>query len=202
MNWKTCISWMSLLLVYPTLALGQLTTLNFEVLPGSTYSYSPGGFGLAGCSPNNLTCEYALEGLFSLEIDSSNGSASITNSNLMLTGNETVSGPPLTTESGLEAWLENQDLFNSVIIDALSVTTFGFQVENQITELNPLTLFYDSPGTDGSLTGTFSIGDGLRGGLSFQASLRQVAVPEPSAATILGLFTVAAFHVRRRHWLA
>ena len=197
MNLKTCLLWMSVLLVYPTLGSGQITTVNFEILPGSTYTYFAGNFagiGVDNCSPNDFQCDYGLAGLFSLEIDS-NGSASITNSNLELTGNETA-GPggltPLTNAAGLQAWLEGLDFFSIPTLP----TSAGFQAQ---TFPEQTTLLFDTPGINGSLTGGFDLRGGDGDGISIQASLRQVAVPEPSTATtILVLFTVATFYVRRR----
>ena len=47
-------------------ASAQLSNVDFEILPGSTYTYFPSdeGPGIEGCSPGDYQCDFAISGLF------------------------------------------------------------------------------------------------------------------------------------------
>ena len=172
MTWYSHALWTLVFLMTPTFAWAQGSPIRFEILAGSTYTYYPSGFGfgLEDCSPNAFQCDFEITGNFSVQFDNNNGSASIVNASISLTGNEDVNGPVLTTEESVETWLENQTLLNIV-----SITTQAVYQGTLTSFSDPLLLTFDTPGTAGSLTGGFD-GRPVDGvAIQFQANLQRVA---------------------------
>lgn len=173
MTWYSHALWTLVFLMTPTFAWAQGSPIRFEILAGSTYTYYPSGFGfgLEDCSPNAFQCDFEITGNFSVQFDNNNGSASIVNASISLTGNEDVNGPVLTTEESVETWLENQTLLNIV-----SITTQAVYQGTLTSFSDPLLLTFDTPGTAGALTGGFD-GRPVDGvAIQFQANLQRVAL--------------------------
>ncbi len=171
MNLYLHVLWAAVLLMAPSWAWAQSSSIRFEILTGSTYTYYPSGEGpgIEGCSPSDYQCEFSISGAFTLQRDGV-GSASITDANLSLTGNEGVTGPGLITAEGVEEWLEGQELFNIITI----ATMTGYQGTTLPFESEPLLLTFETPGTAGSLSGGYD-GRPVDGdAVQFQAMLQRV----------------------------
>ena len=207
-------SWLVLFLTLPVLAIAQIETVRFEILPGSQYTYIPSAAsppaGVDGCSAGadgDLRCDFEIAGLFNLRVDP-NGPTRITDADLSLSGNQAIAGQALTTSAGVEQFLE--DL---ILVSAPSpTTTAAFNTPLLSGPIDPISLVIDTPGSGGSLSGgfrevfVFSFVPGSTGlpsnlgeGIEFQVNLQQVtvSVPEPNSLTIIG-FTVTIAGLRRR----
>ena len=203
MSFQTLATMATVLLLLPATAMAQVETVRFEILPGSQYTYLPSALtpptNVDGCTVDadgNLRCDFAIAGLFDLQIDP-NGPTRIVDADLTLSGNNEIAGRDLTTAAGVESFLEELPLVS--VPSTAATASFGALL--LAGPVDPLSLIYDTPGTGGTLTGgfrqqfAFSLAPGSLGGgsnlgevIDFQVNLRQVAVavPEPTSFAVLG----------------
>ena len=216
MSFQTLATMATFLLVLPTTAMAQVETVRFEILPDSQYTYLPSALtpptNVDGCTVDadgNLRCDFAIAGLFDLQIDP-NGPTRIVDAALTLSGNNQIAGRELTSAAGVETFLEDLPLVS--VPSTAATAAFGAPLL-LAGPVNPISLIYDTPGTGGTLTGGFrqqfafslapgSLGGGsnLGEGVAFQVNLRQVttSVPEPTSFAVIGCGLMLAGLRRRR----